>query len=433
MRVLHLCRRYRDVGGMERYLYDLCQILLREGHALCVVHDESTPEDFRIPGVRAVCVPGVATYHPASNEAAWRGLAEVAEEFRPDVVHLHDPANPYTTRRVQDAWPTLIFVQTCGYYCLGTKFFPRAAGVGSVCERAFGPTCLPLAVGCGCATRRPAALARGYARVRRELECLHAGHALMVASRYMKSVLCVNGIEPARVKVVPLFTAPVASAPPVPAEPRLLFVGRLETGKGIELLLETIALLPEASLDVVGDGGLAAAAQALAQRRGLGSRVRFLGWRAGTELDAQYAAARAVVVPSVWPEPFGLVGIEAMARGRPVVGVDRGGIPEWLEHGETGFLADATPEALAAALRPVLEDLALARRLGDRARERCRERFSPEAHCRELCRTYEWAVSGAKRCLQNVRSRAENETAASERARRLELRTGERKTREGAE
>jgi glycosyltransferase involved in cell wall biosynthesis len=394
MRVLHLCCRYRNVGGMERYLYDLCQTMLRDGHTLCVGYDEGTPEDFQIPGVHAVRVPGVASYHPATNESAWRALAAIAEEFRPDVVHLHAPANPYTTQRIQEVWPTLIFVQTCGYYCLGTKFFPRSTGTGSVCDRAFGPACLALALGCGCASRRPAALARGYARVRRELDSLRAGHALMVASRYMKSVLSVNGIEPARVQVVPLFTAPVAAAPPVPAEPRLLFVGRLETGKGIELLLESIALLPEASLDVVGDGGLAAAAQSLAHRRGLGSRVRFLGWRAGAELDAQYARARAVVVSSVWPEPFGLVGIEAMARGRPVVAVDRGGIPEWLEHGETGFLADATPEALAAALRPVLEDLSLARRLGDRARERCRERFSPEAHCRELCRTYEWAVQG---------------------------------------
>jgi glycosyltransferase involved in cell wall biosynthesis len=418
MRVLHLCRRYRDLGGMERYLHDLCRIMLREGHTLCVVHDENTPEDFQISGVRAISVPGVATYHPATNEAAWRGLSATAEEFRPDVVHLHDPANPYTTRRVQDAWPTLIFVQTCGYYCLGTKFFPpfgrelsalrsppsvgkgllsrRAESgerrAGSVCDRAFGPACLALAVGCGCATRRPAALARGYARVRRELESLRAGHALMVASRYMKSALQVNGIQPSRVRVVPLFTAPAAEVPPVPAEPRLLFVGRLETGKGIELLLETLALLPDASLAVVGDGRLAPAARALAQRLGLGSRVRFLGRRAGADLDAQYARARAVVVPSVWPEPFGLVGIEAMARGRPVVAVNRGGIPEWLEHGETGFLAEATPAALAAALRPVLDDLSLARRLGDHARERCRERFSPEAHWQELSRAYEWAV-----------------------------------------
>jgi glycosyltransferase involved in cell wall biosynthesis len=401
---------------MERYLQDLCRMMLQGGHTICVVYDERTPEDFQLPGVRAVHIPGVATYHPATNEAAWRQLAAVAAEFRPDVVHLHDPANPYTTRRIQDAWPTLIFVQTCGYYCLGTKFFPPVAGLaargsrlaagkvlplsragswepgaGSVCHRPFGPMCLALAVGCGCASRRPAALVRGYARVRRELEGLRAGHALMVASSYMRSVLVTNGISPERVRVVPLFTAPMEEALPVPEEPRLLFVGRLETGKGIELLLETMPRVPGAFLDVVGDGSRAPAARTLAGRLGLADRVRFHGRCSGADLEARFAQARGVVVPSVWPEPFGLVGIEAMARGRPVVAVNHGGIPEWLEHGETGFLADATPAALAAALRPVLEDHQLARRLGARARARCRERFSPEAHWQQLCQAYEWA------------------------------------------
>jgi glycosyltransferase involved in cell wall biosynthesis len=192
---------------------------------------------------------------------------------------------------------------------------------------------------------------------------------------------------------VPLFTTQLEAAPPLPAEPRLLFVGRLETGKGIELLLESLVFLPDVSLEVVGDGGRAPAARALAKRLGLGERVRFHGWCSGAALESHYARARAVVVPSVWPEPFGLAGIEAMARARPVVAVNRGGIPEWLEEGETGFLADPTPEALAAAARRLLDDLPLARRLGARARERCRERFSPGAHWEQLGRAYEWARS----------------------------------------
>jgi glycosyltransferase involved in cell wall biosynthesis len=207
----------------------------------------------------------------------------------------------------------------------------------------------------------------------------------------MRSVLVTNGIAPERVRVVPLFTAPMEEALPVPEEPRLLYVGRLETGKGIELLLETMTRVPGAFLDVVGDGSRAPAARTLAGRLGLADRVRFHGRCSGTDLEARFAQARGVVVPSVWPEPFGLVGIEAMARGRPVVAVNHGGIPEWLEHGETGFLADATPAALAAALRPVLEDHQLARQLGARARARCRERFSPEVHWQQLCQAYDWA------------------------------------------
>jgi glycosyltransferase involved in cell wall biosynthesis len=192
----------------------------------------------------------------------------------------------------------------------------------------------------------------------------------------------------------------------VPAERQLLFVGRLEKGKGIELLLETMSLLPGAFLDVVGDGSRAPGARALAERLGLTDRVRLHGWCSGAVLEAHYARARAVVVPSVWPEPFGLAGIEAMARGRPVVAVNRGGIPEWLDDGETGLLADATSGALAAAVRRVLDDGALARRMGARARERCRERFSPEAHLEQLRQAYEWTCAQANRGLPSERALA---------------------------
>jgi glycosyltransferase involved in cell wall biosynthesis len=387
MRVLHVSRRYRNVGGMERYLHDLCRLMRDAGHAVAVAYDEATFEDFVIPGVHATHIPGVATDLPSRNEIAWRLLADLVAQFDPDVIQIHDLANPYTTVRVQDLRPTLAFVQTCGYYCMGTKSFPSS---GAVCERAFGPGCLAKAFACGCATRRPAALLRDYTRVHRELAGVRACRSLMVASGYMRDVLATNGIPAERIRVVLPFTAPVPEPPALPQQPRLLFVGRLATGKGIERLLEAMAHLPEATLDVVGDGDRRSAAESLARALGVVERVRFLGWRSEAETSAQYAAARVVVVPSVWPEPFGLVGIEAMARGRPVVGIDRGGVAEWLEDGVTGLLSEPSPEALAAAVRRVLAD-GVAERMGARARQRCRERFTFESHWRGLRAAYDWA------------------------------------------
>lgn len=390
MKVLHICRRFRNAGGMERYLHDLCGLLAENGHESRVVYDEEAPDLFQIPSTPAERIVGVATWDPATNRSAWTRLEELASAYRPDLVHLHDPSNPYVTLRLQKRYPTLVCVQTTGHYCLGTKFFPRGP---RPCERAFGPACLALAVARGCASRRPTRLAREYPRVRRELESLRAARSIVVCSRYMRGVLARNGVPEERIVVVPSFSPGVeaASVCPCPAEPRLLFAGRITKGKGLELLLEALARLPEATLDVVGDGDRASACHELARRLRVSERVRFLGWQPSEALSALYAGARVVVVPSVWPEPFGLVGVEAMACGRPVVAVGVGGIPEWLEDGKTGLLCEPTPESLSVAVSRLLADSSLAQAMGRRGRERWQQHFSPRAHWELLQEAYRWA------------------------------------------
>jgi glycosyltransferase involved in cell wall biosynthesis len=121
-------------------------------------------------------------------------------------------------------------------------------------------------------------------------------------------------------------------------------------------------------------------------------RVRFVGWCGAEEMEERYAQARIVVVPSVWPEPFGLVGIEAMAAGRPVVGIDRGGIRDWLAHGETGLRVAPQPGALADAVRCLLEERETTARMGAAARERWRALYSPEAHHQVMQEAYEWTL-----------------------------------------
>jgi glycosyltransferase involved in cell wall biosynthesis len=97
-------------------------------------------------------------------------------------------------------------------------------------------------------------------------------------------------------------------------------------------------------------------------------------------------------MPSRWPEPFGIVGIEAMAQSRPVVASKVGGIPDWLDDGETGRLVPAgDASALAAAITSVLDDEEWAGQLGTAAWRRV-GRFSVAAHLEQLDRAYEQAL-----------------------------------------
>jgi glycosyltransferase involved in cell wall biosynthesis len=179
---------------------------------------------------------------------------------------------------------------------------------------------------------------------------------LVVASRYMRQTFAINGIDEQRIHIAP---PPVKGAPhasPVPAAPHLLYVGQLIRGKGIDQLLKAFVHLPDrCRLDIVGDGNARESLEAVVRAAGLAERVRFRGWVGHEQLGTLYTESRVVVVPSRWPEPYGMVGIEAMTHGRAVVGFAVGGIPDWLKTGVTGLAVEAGDiRGLAAALTDVL-------------------------------------------------------------------------------
>jgi glycosyltransferase involved in cell wall biosynthesis len=146
---------------------------------------------------------------------------------------------------------------------------------------------------------------------------------------------------------------------------RLLNVGRVDPRKGIDTAIEALAHLPgEATLTVAGEGDAATMAdlRALAQR--LGVDVTFAGFQDREGLERLYADADAVVFPVRWDEPWGLVPIEAMARGRPVLATGRGGSAEYLLDGENCLLfAAGDARALAGGVRRLAGDPALRARL----------------------------------------------------------------------
>jgi glycosyltransferase involved in cell wall biosynthesis len=118
-----------------------------------------------------------------------------------------------------------------------------------------------------------------------------------------------------------------------------------------------------------------------AAEEGLSSRLHLAGWQDAGAIEWLYQRANIVAFPSVWDEPFGLVGIEAMAHGKPVVAFSVGGVSDWLADGVTGLAVPRRDQqALTDALDRLLNDSALARRLGAAGRARVDHEFSPERH-----------------------------------------------------
>lgn len=156
--------------------------------------------------------------------------------------------------------------------------------------------------------------------------------------------------------------------PATPWSWRLAYVGRIDPRKGIDIAIQALTELPEAAtlaVDGWGDQEHLAELHALVSELGLGQRVSFAR-SARTDLPGVYAAADAVVFPVRWDEPWGLVPLEAMSVGRPVVASGRGGSGEYLREGENCLLFDPDqggPAALGAAIRRLGEDEALRERL----------------------------------------------------------------------
>ncbi len=183
----------------------------------------------------------------------------------------------------------------------------------------------------------------------------------------------------------------------------ILFVGRLTPQKGVRQLLDAFArMAARTTLDVVGRGPEYADLRAHADALGIAQRVRWLDPQPPASLAPYYARAAALAVPST-EEGLGLVAVEALLCGTPVVAFRSGGIVDVVRDGETGLLAPARDvDAFAAALDRVVSDPALARRLAANGRAFVDTRFTPAATAHTYRGVYERARAASSRSRTGV-------------------------------
>jgi glycosyltransferase involved in cell wall biosynthesis len=371
-------------GGIAAHVTASVAALSRHGLDVVAVVNE---EHARVPSAaRVVRVPGLG--RPDASGSARAAFLDVVASVRPDVVHVHKVDDPELLHEVARETPVVVDVHDFVGCISGAKYF-RAPG--DECHRPHGPGCLGNLYARGCVHRRdPRSALRHYPQVSRMLDALRSVHAVVAHSAFIERHLHSNGVT--RTALVPLLLHPLPEPTPLPSRPRILFSGRVVEAKGVETLLRAAARL-DVPLDIAGEGWWLPRARRLAARLGLSGRIAFLGWLDGDELAKAYDRAGVVALPSHWPEPFGLVGLEALAHGRPVVASRTGGIPEWLAHGEVGLLVPPGDEAaLARALAELLGDAPRAAAFGARGSALVRSSFSAERYVPALEGVYRRAL-----------------------------------------
>lgn len=391
MRVLVVHNRYRSEqpSGEDRVVDQETALLADGGHRVSLFERRS--DDIAAMSLpRKAAVPLRVPY----NAAVRRELAALLRAERPDVVHIHSTF-PLLSPSVVDACtdvgvPAVATLHNFQLVCpTGTLFRD-----GAMCTDCVGRAPLP-AVRHGCyrgsaIASVPVALAISVNRSR----WLTGISRFFCISDAQRQILISSGVPAERLTVKHHFV-------PDPGVVRdgtgdyVLYVGRLTEEKGLRLLMAAwdrlggTAALP---LRVVGSGPLADELAAWADGR---DDVRVLGLRDAAECARLMAGAAAVVTPSTWAEPFGLVVVEAMAVGAPVIAADGGAFPELVDDGVTGLLsATGDADALASSIHRVVTDREFNRKLGLAGRDRWERDFSPAAGLARTVAGYRAVIGG---------------------------------------
>jgi glycosyltransferase involved in cell wall biosynthesis len=333
---------------------------MNRGHEIGLLHERPFREDGELidpPGAQlpAWCWSG----RPPADV-----LAPVAQ-WGPELVYSQGLENGELEAALFDNYPVVLYAHNYIGTCLSGRkchSFPTARA----CARRFGPGCLVLYYPRRCGGLNPSTMLRMYRRQSQVNSTLCRCLEVLVASRHMANEFENHGVRPEQIHVVPLPAAAgtPSSAAPVAKTPqgRILFIGRLTDIKGGDQLVRALALSSTRlgrplTLTVAGDGPELPKMQGLANS--LGVSMRCAGWVGDADKLELIRDTDLLAVPSVWPEPFGLVGVEAGSQGVPTAGYASGGIPEWLIPGVTGELASATPptvDGLADAIVRALAD-----------------------------------------------------------------------------
>lgn len=376
-----------DSGGQNVHVAELAAGLTRAGHQVTVYtrrEDDVQPDELRMPaGYRLVHVPAGPREHVPKDELLAhmgefaRFLQREWKASRPDVVHAH-------------------------FWMSGIASMLAAAEVDVPVVQTYHAL--------GVVKRRNQGRADTSPADRIRLERIIGRKAARVAATCSDEVfeLVRMGLHRSRISVVPCgvdlerFT-PTGERADRGDRHRIVAVGRLVPRKGFDVAIAALRYLPDTELVIAGgprQGRLAEDEEAqrlrhVAARHGVTEQVHLVGQVARPDMPALLRSAD-VVVTTPWYEPFGIVPLEAMACGVPVVASAVGGLIDTVVDGVTGIhVPPRRPEAVATAVRKLLADSALRDAYGIAGADRARCRYSWDRIASDTLRVYERAVPSA--------------------------------------
>jgi glycosyltransferase involved in cell wall biosynthesis len=374
MKLLFVHDRFGAFGGAESNIFAVANALREKGHRVAILHGPGTNQcEDRWRQLFEQC-------HPLDNGGKCASIQSALWQFEPDALYVHKMGDLDVLQILTGCGvPAVRMVHDHDMYCMRSYKYDWLSR--KICTR---PASLYCVFRCGaCLGRNRSGFWPmrwvSYRAKRKEIAFNRQFSRLLVASEFMRDELLRNGFASGNIEI----------HPPVPraTEDRIassfsdrnliIYSGQIIRGKGVDVLLRALkeVTVPFECI-ILGDGNHKPYCEQLAKELGLAKRVRFAGFVPQDELRRFFAEASIAVMSSVWPEPFGASGLEAMRYGLPVVAFDAGAIREWLIDASNGFLVPwMDMKAFAARIEQLLNDKALARSMGENARSAVNEHY----------------------------------------------------------
>lgn len=377
------------VGGTERYIRDISIELQSRGMETAWCYERSGDWDgIDFPRYK---VRGLWDTDTDKKDIE-KDLTAAIRDFRPDIIHIHNIHSPAVMKICSEFAPSVRTVHDHNFTCPSMN---RMWATGGICDRPAGMACIDKLPDGGCMVlgRRPLTMLPRLKTVLNGLRASKRLSKILVASRFMGDELANNGVARDRVRVIPLYVdfpddvEPAGEDGPV----RILWAGRMVVpDKGPDIFLDVISRVGGDFKAVMAGAG---PAEDFVRRKAsdleLTDRVEFIGNVDSKRMDEEYRRCHMVAFTSVWPEPFGYVGVEAAGYARPVVAFDVGAVGEWLVDGEGGHIVTRGHSgAMALWINRLMKDAALRRGMGRKNREHAAAIFTRENHLEELMSVY---------------------------------------------
>lgn len=401
MKILMANKFWYLKGGAERYMFELIRLLVRHGHSavpFAMRHPKNQPSSYerffvsevetRDPGMgwQGLRLAGRMTW---SFEAA-RKFGALLRKEGPDLVHVHNIYHQISPSILKVAEKRHVpVVQTLHDYHLVSPNYGMFAHGAPAMPSKTHPYWDTVSRRLVRDSLPASALSAFKSWLHTRLKAYAHVYRFIAPSRFMRDIMLDYGWPKEKVVHIPHFIDLDGWDPVPQSEDRVVFVGRLSPEKGAVTLVEAMSEVPHLKASIVGDGPDMARLRLIANKLNL-KNVEFKGALYGAALRKEMARARAVIVPSLSFEVFGLTVLEAYALGKPVVASDVGGLPEVVKVGETGYLfAPGHHEDLADRLKKLTPEKA--RVMGAMGRKLAEREYGPEEHYRRIMKVYKAA------------------------------------------
>ena len=375
-------------GGVETYLLSLMPMLKERGIEQLLAFGSGDPNAHH-PSVQ---IPGIARIGFKNDRTTYEAVKQSISELRPDLIHVHNVKNVGALKACVEFKSVLMTTHDFRLICPASTFYYRRTN--EMCTRTCGPGCLTMTLRKHCLSPRPAPAAYFY---RRSNWFIKQGKSvdLIAPSQRAKERFLQAGFDSNKITVLPYFcpVKPLENPRPLPSEKIVTYMGRIAPSKGYRYFIEALGLLPQ---DVKGImvGNFSEETEKrvtdLADKYGCRSRLELRGWATRDEVVNIQDRTSVFVFPSLWPETLGIVGIEAFARGVPVVASNIGGVTEWLIDGQNGFLAKPKSALeIKNGIEQILSSDEKQIAFGTCGIETINTKFLPQTHTDKLVALYE--------------------------------------------